>query len=102
MSLIDRDGGQITVKPGKDVVASMANEFRAELNSQIQEQTRRQVQFLAPHVLLLEEAPRDQRLLTAALLKCLWIRLRSRQTRSFTEREMKTFHWVTVVQQRLL
>lgn len=37
MSLIDKDGGQITVKPGKDVVASMANEFRAELNSQIQE-----------------------------------------------------------------
>ncbi len=37
MSLIDKDGGQIIVKPGKDVVASMANEFRAELNSQIQE-----------------------------------------------------------------
>ena len=37
MSLIDKNGSQITVKPGKDVVASMANEFRAELNSQIQE-----------------------------------------------------------------
>ncbi len=37
MSSIDKNGDKITVKPGKDVVASMANEFRAELNSQIQE-----------------------------------------------------------------
>ena len=37
MSIINKDGNQVVVKPGKDVVASMANEFRAELNSQIQE-----------------------------------------------------------------
>ncbi|MBU1169204.1 MAG: STAS domain-containing protein [Proteobacteria bacterium] len=37
MSIINKDGNQVTVKPGRDVVASMANEFRAELNSQIQE-----------------------------------------------------------------
>ncbi len=37
MSSIDKNGDKITVKPGKDVVASMANEFRAELNTQIQE-----------------------------------------------------------------
>lgn len=37
MSIISKDGSQVTVKPGRDVVASMANEFRAELNSQIQE-----------------------------------------------------------------
>jgi anti-sigma B factor antagonist len=37
MSEINKDGSQVTVKPGRDVVASMANEFRAELNSQIQE-----------------------------------------------------------------
>lgn len=37
MSIIKKDGNQVIVKPGKDVVASMANEFRAELNSQIQE-----------------------------------------------------------------
>jgi anti-anti-sigma factor len=37
MSTISKDGSQVIVKPGRDVVASMANEFRAELNSQIQE-----------------------------------------------------------------
>ena len=37
MSDITKDGNQITVKPGKDVIASMASEFRAELNAQIQE-----------------------------------------------------------------
>lgn len=37
MSTIRKDGSQVIVKPGRDVVASMANEFRAELNSQIQE-----------------------------------------------------------------
>ena len=37
MSIINKDGNQVIVKPGRDVVASMANEFRAELNSQIQE-----------------------------------------------------------------
>ncbi|GAB6093840.1 hypothetical protein JCM14469_00920 [Desulfatiferula olefinivorans] len=37
MSIINKNGNQVTIKPGKDVVASMANEFRAELNSQIQE-----------------------------------------------------------------
>ena len=37
MSIINKDGTQVIVKPGRDVVASMANEFRAELNAQIQE-----------------------------------------------------------------
>lgn len=37
MSEIIKEGNQVTVKPGKDVVASMAGEFRAELNAQIQE-----------------------------------------------------------------
>lgn len=37
MSTITKDGSQVIIKPGRDVVASMANEFRAELNAQIQE-----------------------------------------------------------------
>jgi anti-anti-sigma factor len=37
MSEISKQGNNVVVKPGKDVVASMANEFRAELNAQIQE-----------------------------------------------------------------
>ncbi len=37
MSEIKRDGQRVIVKPGTDIVASMANEFRAELNSLIQE-----------------------------------------------------------------
>ena len=37
MSDITRDGQRVIVKPGTDIVASMANEFRAELNSLIQE-----------------------------------------------------------------
>lgn len=37
MSLIDKSGDRVTITPGKDVVASMANEFRTELNLQIQE-----------------------------------------------------------------
>ena len=37
MSIINKNGTQVVVKPGRDVVASMANEFRAELNAQIQE-----------------------------------------------------------------
>ncbi len=37
MSEIKKDGQRVIVKPGTDIVASMANEFRAELNSLIQE-----------------------------------------------------------------
>lgn len=37
MSEIIKEENHVIVKPGKDVVASMANEFRAELNSLIQE-----------------------------------------------------------------
>lgn len=37
MSEIIKEANRVIVKPGKDVVASMANEFRAELNSLIQE-----------------------------------------------------------------
>lgn len=37
MSTINKNGNQVTITPGRDVVASMANEFRAELNTQIQE-----------------------------------------------------------------
>ncbi len=37
MSEIIKEGDKVIVKPGKDVVASMANEFRAELHSLLQE-----------------------------------------------------------------
>ncbi len=37
MSEIVKDGSKITVTPGKDIVASMANDFRAELNTLIGE-----------------------------------------------------------------
>ena len=37
MSEIIKEENHVIVKPGQDVVASMANEFRAELNSLIQE-----------------------------------------------------------------
>jgi anti-anti-sigma factor len=47
MSIINKDGTQVIVKPGRDVVASMANEFRAELNSQIQESPKELVIDLA-------------------------------------------------------
>ena len=37
MSEVIKDGERVTVKPGRDVVASMANEFRDELNELIKE-----------------------------------------------------------------
>ncbi len=37
MSEILKEGDKVTVKPGKDVVASMANEFRDELHAIIKE-----------------------------------------------------------------
>ncbi len=37
MSDITKNENQIVVKPGQDVVASMANEFRSELHNLVQE-----------------------------------------------------------------
>jgi anti-sigma B factor antagonist len=37
MSEIRREGESVIVKPGRDVVASMVNEFRDELHSLVQE-----------------------------------------------------------------
>ncbi|MFZ5569361.1 MAG: STAS domain-containing protein [Thermodesulfobacteriota bacterium] len=37
MSEISRNSSGIVVKPGKDIVASMANEFRSELYNLVQE-----------------------------------------------------------------
>jgi anti-sigma B factor antagonist len=37
MSEIIKEGDKVTVKPGMDVVASMANDFRTELHSVVQE-----------------------------------------------------------------
>ncbi len=37
MSEITKNENQILVKPGQDVVASMANEFRSELHNLVQE-----------------------------------------------------------------
>ncbi len=37
MSEIIKDGDKVIVKPGQDVVASMANEFRTELHSIIKD-----------------------------------------------------------------
>lgn len=37
MSEIIKDGESVTIKPGKDVVASMANDFRSELHTVVQE-----------------------------------------------------------------
>ena len=38
MSTITKDDGRVVVKPEKDVVASMVNDFRSELHSLVQEQ----------------------------------------------------------------
>ena len=38
MSKITKDKGRVVVKPEKDVVASMVNDFRSELQSLVQEQ----------------------------------------------------------------
>jgi len=37
MSEIIKNGNQVVVKPGQDIVASMANEFRAELHALVQD-----------------------------------------------------------------
>ena len=38
MSKVTKDDGRVVVKPEKDVVASMVNDFRAELHALVQEQ----------------------------------------------------------------
>ncbi len=37
MSKVSKSGERVVVKPGKDVVASMANEFRSQLHGIVQE-----------------------------------------------------------------
>ena len=47
MAEISKNGDQVVVKPGKDVVASMANEFRSQLHKLVQEEPRELVIDLA-------------------------------------------------------